>query len=108
MAEKRRIKKGDEVVVLSGRDKGKRGTVLQIVENSRILVDNVNVIKKHVKPNPNRGETGGIIEKEAPIQISNVALFNPNSNKADRVGYKVLEDGRKVRVFKSDGEVADL
>ena len=103
-----KIKKGDDVVVLSGRDKGKRGTVLQIIENNRILVDNVNVIKKHVKPNPNRGETGGIIEKEAPIQISNVALFNPNTNKADRVGYKVLEDGRKVRVFKSDGEVADL
>ena len=103
-----KIRKGDDVVVLSGRDKGKRGTVLQIFENSRILVDNVNVIKKHVKPNPNRGETGGIIEKEAPIQISNVALFNPNTNKADRVGYKVLEDGRKVRVFKSDGEVADL
>ena len=103
-----KIRKGDDVVVLSGRDKGKRGTVLQIIENRRILVDNVNVIKKHVKPNPNRGETGGIIEKEAPIQISNVALFNPNSNKADRVGFKVLEDGRKVRVFKSDGEVADL
>ncbi|HJM02461.1 MAG TPA: 50S ribosomal protein L24 [Arenicellales bacterium] len=103
-----KIRKGDDVVVLSGRDKGKRGTVLQIIENNRILVDNVNVIKKHVKPNPNRGETGGIIEKEAPIQISNVALFNPNSNKADRVGYKLLEDGRKVRVFKSDGEVADL
>ena len=103
-----KIRKGDDVVVLSGRDKGKRGTVLQMVEKNRILVDNVNVIKKHVKPNPNRGETGGIIEKEAPIQISNVALFNPNTNKADRVGYKLLEDGRKVRVFKSDGEVADL
>lgn len=103
-----KIRKGDDVVVLSGRDKGKRGTVLQIIENNRILVDNVNVIKKHVKPNPNRGETGGIIEKEAPIQVSNVALFNPNTNKADRVGYKLLEDGRKVRVFKSDGEVADL
>ena len=103
-----KIRQGDDVVVLSGRDKGKRGTVLQIIENNRILVDNINVIKKHVKPNPNRGETGGIIEKEAPIQISNVALFNPNSNKADRVGYKLLEDGRKVRVFRSDGEVADL
>ena len=103
-----KIRKGDDVAVLSGRDKGKRGTVLQIIENNRILVDNVNVIKKHVKPNPNRGETGGIIEREAPIQISNVALFNPNTNKADRVGYKVLEDGRKVRVFKSDGEVADI
>ena len=103
-----KIRKGDDVVVLSGRDKGKRGTVLQIIENNRILVDNVNVIKKHVKPNPNRGETGGIIEKEAPLQISNVAIFNPNTNKADRVGYKLLEDGRKVRVFKSDGEVADL
>ena len=103
-----KLRKGDDVVVLSGRDKGKRGTVLQIIENNRILVDNVNVIKKHVKPNPNRGETGGIIEREAPIQISNVALFNPNTTKADRVGYKVLEDGRKVRVFKSDGEVADI
>ena len=103
-----KLRKGDDVVVLTGRDKGKRGTVLQIIENNRILVDNVNVIKKHVKPNPNRGETGGIIEREAPIQISNVALFNPNTNKADRVGYKVLEDGRKVRVFKSDGEVADI
>ena len=103
-----KIRKGDDVVVLSGRDKGKRGTVLQIIENTRILVDNVNVIKKHVTPNPNRGETGGIIEREAPIQVSNVALFNPNTNKADRVGYKLLEDGRKVRVFKSDGEVADL
>ena len=103
-----KIRKGDDVVVLSGRDKGKRGTVLQMFENNRVLVDNVNVIKKHVKPNPNRGETGGIIEKDPPIQISNVALFNPNTNKADRVGYKLLEDGRKVRVFKSDGEVADL
>ena len=103
-----KIRKGDDVVVLAGRDKGKRGTVLQIIENNRILVDNVNVIKKHVKPNPNRGETGGIIEKEAPIQISNVALLNPNTNKADRVGYKLLEDRRKVRVFKSDGEVVDL
>ena len=103
-----KLRKGDDVVVLSGRDKGKRGTVLQIIENNRILVANVNVIKKHVKPNPNRGETGDIIEREAPIQISNVALFNPNTNKADRVGYKVLEDGRKVRVFKSDGEVADI
>ncbi len=103
-----KLRKGDDVVVLSGRDKGKRGTVLQIIENNRILVDNVNVIKKHVKPNTNRGDTGGIIEREAPIQISNVALFNPNTNKADRVGYKVLEDGRKVRVFKSDGEVADI
>ena len=103
-----KLRKGDDVVVLSGRDKGKRGTVLQIIENNRILVDNVNVIKKHVKPNPNRGETGGITEREAPIQISHVALFNPNTNKADRVGYKVLEDCRKVRVFKSDGEVADI
>ena len=103
-----KIRKGDDVVVLSGRDKGKRGTVLQIIENNRILVDNVNVIKKHVKPNPNRGETGGIIEKEAPIQISNVALVNPNSNKADRVGYKVLEDGRKVRFARRSGEVMDV
>ena len=103
-----KIRKGDDVVVLSGRDKGKRGTVLQIIENNRILVDNVNVIKKHVRPNPNKGETGGIIEREAPVRISNVGLYNPNTKKADRSGIKVLEDGQKVRVFMSDGEVVDV
>jgi len=103
-----RIRKGDEVVVLAGRDRGKRGTVLRMLPNERVLVDNVNLVKKHTKPNPNKGETGGITEKEAPIHVSNLALYNPMTKKADRVGYKRLEDGRKVRFFKSNGEVVDL
>lgn len=103
-----KIKKGDDVVVLSGRDRGKRGTVLKLLADGRALVDNVNLVKRHTKPNPNRGETGGIIEKEAPIQLSNLAVFNPTTRKGDRVGFKTLEDGRKVRYFKSDGEVVDL
>jgi len=103
-----KIRKGDDVVVLAGRDKGKRGTVLKVLANGRALVNDVNIVKKHVKPNPNKGETGGIIEKEAPVHLSNLALFNPRSKKADRVGVKVLEDGKKVRFFKSDGEVVDV
>ncbi|GJL82779.1 MAG: 50S ribosomal protein L24 [marine bacterium B5-7] len=103
-----KIKKGDEVVVQTGRDKGKRGTVLRIFDNGRALVNDVNIVKKHVKPNPNKGETGGIIEKEAPIELSNLAVFNPNTKKGDRIGFKYLEDGTKVRVFKSDGEVVDV
>ncbi len=103
-----KIRKGDDVVVLAGRDKGKRGTVLKVLANGRALVNDVNIVKKHVKPNPNKGETGGIIEKEAPIDLSNLALFNPRSKKADRVGIKILEDGKKVRFFKSDGEVVDV
>lgn len=103
-----KIRKGDDVVVLAGRDKGKRGTVLKVLANGRALVNDVNIVKKHVKPNPNKGETGGIIEKEAPVHLSNLALFNPRSKKADRVGIKVLEDGKKVRFFKSDGEVVDV
>lgn len=104
----KKIRKGDEVVVLAGRDKGKRGTVLRVFENGRALVNDVNIVKRHVKPNPNKGETGGIIEKEAPIDISNLAVFNPNTKKADRVGFKFLEDGTKVRFFKGDGEVVDV
>ena len=104
----KKIRKGDAVIVLAGRDKGKRGTVLRVMKDERVLVDNVNVIKKHVRPNPNKGETGVIIEKEAPVRTSNVALYNPNTKKADRSGIKILEDGRKVRVFISDGEVVDL
>jgi|TARA_B100001123_G_C14765663_1_gene810569 large subunit ribosomal protein L24 len=104
----RRIRKGDDVIVLAGRDKGKRGTVLRVIKGEHVLVDNVNVIKKHVRPNPNKGETGGIIEREAPVRISNVALYNSNTKKADRSGIKVLEDGQKVRVFMSDGEVVDV
>lgn len=102
-----RIKKGDEVVVTTGKDKGKRGSVLRVLEDDRLIVENVNVVKKHQKPNPGAGVAGGIMQKEAPIQASNVMLFNPQTNKGERVGFKTLEDGRKVRVFKSTGEVVD-
>ena len=103
-----KIKKGDEVFVLTGRDKGRRGTVVRVIEeDERIVVEGVNMVKRHTKPNPQMGTAGGIIEKEAPIQISNVALFNPITQKPDRVGFKFLEDGRKVRIFKSNGEVVD-
>ena len=103
-----RIKKGDDVMVIAGRDKGKRGNVLRVLEDGRALVDNVNLVKKHKRGNPNTGETGGIVEQEAPIQLSNLALFNPATDKGERVGFKVLEDGRKVRYFKSNGEDVDL
>ncbi|WP_457675457.1 50S ribosomal protein L24 [Thiolapillus sp.] len=103
-----KIRKGDDVIVLAGKDKGKRGTVLKLVGEDRVLVENINLAKKHAKPNPMKGEPGGIVEKEMPLHISNVALFNPVSNKADRVGFKTLEDGRKVRIFKSNGEVVDV
>jgi large subunit ribosomal protein L24 len=104
----RKIRKGDDVIVLTGKDKGKRGNVLNVLDDDRVLVENINLAKKHMKPNPNKGEAGGIIEKEMPIQVSNVALFNPATGKADRVGFKTLDDGRKVRVFKSNGEVVDV
>ncbi|RDH88058.1 MAG: 50S ribosomal protein L24 [endosymbiont of Seepiophila jonesi] len=103
-----KIKKGDEVIVVAGKDKGKRGTVIRMMENERIVVENINMAKKHTKPNPNKGEPGGIIDKEMPLHISNVALFNPANEKGDRVGFKTLEDGKKVRVFKSSGEVVDI
>ena len=103
----RRIRKGDDVIVIAGKDKGKRGTVLAVLED-RVIVENINLAKKHQKPNPNKGEPGGIVDKEMPLHISNVALFNPATNKGDRVGFKTLEDGRKVRVFKSNGEVVDV
>lgn len=99
-----RIKKGDEVVVISGRDKGKRGTVLRRSGDEHLVVEGVNRVKKHQRPNPMKGVTGGIVDKDVPIHVSNVALFNPATQKADRVGFKVLEDGRKVRVFKSNSE----
>ncbi|MBN9695177.1 MAG: 50S ribosomal protein L24 [Zoogloea sp.] len=101
-----KIRKGDEVAVLTGKDKGKRGTVLRVLDGT-LVVEGINRVKKHVRPNPMKGEVGGIVEKEMPIQASNVALFNAATQKADRVGFKVLEDGRKVRVFKSNGEVVD-
>jgi len=102
-----KIRKGDDVVVIAGKDKGKRGTVLNRVDEQRLVVEGVNRVKKHTKPNPMKGQAGGIVEKEMPIQVSNVALFNPATQKADRVGFKLLDDGRKVRVFKSNGEVVD-
>ena len=103
-----RIRKGDQIVVINGKDKGRRGTVLNVVSSERILVETINMVKKHTKPNPMNGTEGGIIEKEMPLNISNVMLFNPMTNKGDRVGFKVLEDGRKVRYFKSNGEVVDV
>ena len=103
-----KIKKGDDVIVITGKDKGKRGTVSRVMlENDRVLVDGINMVKKHQKPNPAAGAPGGIIDKEMPMAISNVALFNAATGKADRVGIKQLEDGRKVRFFKSNGEVLD-
>ncbi len=104
----RKIKKGDDVVVLTGKDKGKRGTVLRVLNDSHIVVENVNMVKKHQKPNPQRGVPGGIVDKEMPLHVSNVGLYNPAKDGADRVGFKTLEDGRKVRVFKSNGEVVDV
>lgn len=102
-----KIKRDDEVIVIAGKDKGKRGKVLKVLEKNRLLVAGVQMIKKHQKPNPQAGVAGGIIEKEAPIQISNVALFNGATNKGDRVGFKVLEDNKKIRIFKSSGEAVD-
>ena len=102
-----RIKKGDEVVVISGRDKGKRGTVLRRVDAQFVVVEGVNRVKKHQRPNPMKNITGGIVDKDMPIHISNVALFNPATKKADRVGAKTLQDGRKVRIFKANDEQVD-
>ena len=101
------IRKGDEVIVITGKDKGRRGTVLR-VDGDRLLVENVNVVKKHQKPNPAKNMAGGIIEKEMPVHISNVMLFNPVSQKGDRVGVKALGDGRRVRIFRSNNEVVDV
>jgi large subunit ribosomal protein L24 len=103
-----RIRKGDEVVVLTGRDKGKRGTVLRRVGPEHLVVEGVNRVKKHQRPNPMKGVTGGIVDKDLPIHVSNVGLLNPVTQKADRVGFKTLADGRKVRVFRSNGEQVDL
>jgi large subunit ribosomal protein L24 len=103
-----RIRKGDEVVVISGRDKGKRGTVLRRVDGEHLVVEGINRVKKHQRPNPMQGQTGGIIDKDMPIHVSNLALFNPATQKADRVGFKLMPDGRKVRVFRSNGEQVDV
>lgn len=103
----RKIKRDDEVIVITGRDKGKRGKVNRVLSDGRLIVSGVHMVKKHQKPNPQLGVAGGIIEKEAPIEASNVALFNPSTKQADRVGFKILEDGKKIRVFKSNGEAVD-
>ena len=104
-----KIRKGDEVTVISGKDKGKRGIVVNVLtDDGKVIVENINMVKRHTKGNPMQGAPGGIIEKEAPIDISNVALWNPVSNSADRVGIKRLEDGQKVRFFKSNNEVVDV
>ena len=102
-----RIRKGDEVVVITGRDKGKRGTVLRRVNAEYLVVEGVNRVKKHQRPNPMKGQTGGIVDKDMPIHVSNIALFNPQTQKADRVSFRQLADGRKVRIFKSNGEQVD-
>ena len=99
-----KIRKGDQVVVTTGRDKGKKGTVLRVLETGRVLVEGVNRVKKHERPNPMKGQTGGIVDKDLPIHVSNIALFNPATQKADRTRAKSLDDGRKVRVFKANGE----
>ena len=103
----KRIRKGDQVVVTTGRDKGRQGTVIRVLEDDTVVIENVNMVKKHQKPNPQQNRPGGIVQKEAPVHVSNVMLLNPATKKGDRVGFKKLDDGRKVRVFKSNGEVVD-
>jgi len=104
-----RIKKGDDVIIIAGKDKGRRGTVLNTNDEvDRVLVEGINVVRKHQKPNPNAGVQGGIVEQERPVHVSNVMLFNPATGKGDRIGIKTLEDGRKVRFFKSNNEVVDV
>ncbi|MFW2440495.1 MAG: 50S ribosomal protein L24 [Arenicellales bacterium] len=103
-----KIKKGDDVIVITGKDKGKRGNVLRVQDNGRVMVDGINIVKKHVRPNPQAGETGGIVEQEAALDISNISLYDAASGKASRVGIKVLEDGKKVRVYKTSGEMVDV
>jgi large subunit ribosomal protein L24 len=103
-----KLKKGDDIIVIAGKDKGKRGTITTVMpQNDRVMVEGINMVKKHQKPNPQMGVPGGIVEKEMPLHISNVAIFNSATGKADRVGIKILEDGRKVRIFKSNNEVID-
>jgi len=104
----RRIRKDDEVVVIAGKDKGRRGKIVRVMDEERVIVAGVNLVKRHTKPNPARGVAGGIVEREAAIHVSNVMLFNPLTRKGDRVGFRVLGDGRKVRFFKSNNEVVDV
>lgn len=103
----RKLKRDDEVIVITGKDKGKRGTISRLVGTDKVVITGVNMVKRHTKPNPNAGQPGGIVEKEAALNISNIAIFNPETNKADRVGITILEDGEKKRVFKSNGQDID-
>ena len=103
-----KIRKGDEIIVRTGKDKGRRGTVLQVFDDGRVLVEGINTAKKHTKPNPNVGEQGGIQDKAMPLDVSNVLVFNPKSKKGERVGFRVEDDGSKVRVFRGTGEVVDI
>jgi large subunit ribosomal protein L24 len=103
----KRIRKGDQVIVITGKNKGQKGEVLRVLDE-KVVVQNVNLVKRHTKPNPQANQPGGIVEREAPIHVSNVMIFNPSTNSGDRVGFKTLEDGRKVRVFRSSGEVVDI
>ncbi len=103
-----KIRKGDEVVVIAGKDKGRRGTVLQVLQDDRLLVEGVNIVKKHQKPNPNMGVQGGIVDREMPLDISNVLVFNPKTKKGERVGIRVNDDGSKERIFRSSGETVDI
>jgi|TARA_B110001454_G_C12342354_1_gene276588 large subunit ribosomal protein L24 len=104
----KKLKKGDSVIIISGKDKGKKGEILRVVEPDKLVISNVNLAKKHVKPNPNKQETGGIIEREMPMHISNVMILNPLTKKGDKIGFKKLEDGKKVRIYKSNQEVIDI
>lgn len=103
-----KFKKGDEVIVTAGKDKGRRGNIVQVLTNDKLVVEGINLVKKHAKPNPMKGEQGGIVEKEMPVHRSNVMLFNSATNKGDKVGIKTLDDGKKVRYFKSNNEVVDV
>jgi large subunit ribosomal protein L24 len=104
----KRIRKGDQVIVITGKYKGRRGTVTRVLADGHVVVENINVVKRHTRPNPAKGVQGGIVEKEMPIDASNVMLFNPATEKGDRVGFRTLDDGRKVRYFKSNNEVIDV
>ncbi len=103
----RKIKKGDSIVVITGKDKGKRGAVLRVIDDNHVLIEGANRVRKHQKPNPMKGTTGGIVDKEMPMHVSNIAIFNPTTQKADRVGVKQLDDGRRVRIYRSNGEMLD-
>jgi large subunit ribosomal protein L24 len=104
----KKLKKGDSVIIISGKDKGKKGEILRVIEPDKLVISNINLAKKHVKPNPNKQETGGILEREMPMHISNIMILNPLTKKADKIGFKKLEDGKKVRIYKSNQEVIDI